>query len=266
MTCCNEVPLTQVGAARVTGEPTGSVRVTVEVGTKPLPLRVSVNEAAFLPAAVGLMAVSAGAGLVTVNAAPLGLQPPPGGGLTTVSVWFAPEAVRVASATALRWAASTKVVESFAPSSTACEVEMKLPPVTAMVTGPPPAVAEVGLSDATDGTGLTMVSVAGGLSPPPGASLTTTRDGVPRALVTEFGSAALSCPAPTNVLARAAPLRVTCEVVTNPEPAMVRRTLVLPTTTREGTSVSAPGTGLLTARGRVPLVPPPGPGLTTFTA
>ena len=69
--------------------------LTLEVGTKPLPLTVKVNAVPPALAEVGLMVPMEGSGLFTVKVRELDV-PPPGVGLLTVTVLTAPLAISFA--------------------------------------------------------------------------------------------------------------------------------------------------------------------------
>ena len=66
-----------------------------------------------------------------------------------------------------------KVVARFAPFQRTTEDDTKLAPVTVNVNWPPPAIADVGDIDGSDGTGLSIVKVAAADVPPPGVGENT---------------------------------------------------------------------------------------------
>jgi hypothetical protein len=105
--------------------------------------------------------------------------PPPGVGLTTVTVRVPAVATSVAVMAAVSVVPETYVVVRLEAFQRTTEVGTKLLPVTVRVKAWPPATADAGLSALVVGTGLVMVKVRAPEVPPPGVGLKTRTEAVP---------------------------------------------------------------------------------------
>ena len=168
---------------------------------------------------VGASEVSAGtgfAGALMVNVSAFEV-PPPGAGVTTVTGALPCVTMSLAGIAAVSWPAFTNVVVRAAPFQRTSEVATKLLPFTVSVNAAPPAAALVGASDVSAGTGFAgalMVNDIGVRGPPAAAGVTTVTGALPAAAMSLAGIAAVTCPAFTNVVVRAAPFQRTSEVPT----------------------------------------------------
>jgi hypothetical protein len=112
---------------------------TTEPLTKPLPVTVSVNPAAFAVAEAGLMLVVDGTGLLIVIVWAFEV-PPPGAALNTVT-WAVPAvAMSDAGIATVNRVAETYVVVRLAPFHHTAEPLTKPVPLTVSVNAAPPAV------------------------------------------------------------------------------------------------------------------------------
>ncbi len=84
--------------------------------------------------------------------------PPPGEGLRTDTVADPAKTISPDAIEADKWVLLTKVVERLRPFQVTIESEINFEPVTARVKPSPPALAELGLSPLTAGTGLLIRS------------------------------------------------------------------------------------------------------------
>src|SRR5438445_6559547 len=96
--------------------------------------------------------------------------PPPGAGLTTVTLAVPAAAMSVAGIVAVSCVGETNVVARAAPFQFTVEVLTKLPPLTVSVAAGPPAVAPDGLIPPRTGTRLFTVVLAVALLLPAAAS------------------------------------------------------------------------------------------------
>jgi len=141
-------------------------------------LPLTVSKMAGVPAVAldGLKLLIAGTGLagtgLMVNTAAVDV-PPPGAGLTTVTLAVPAAAMSAAKIAAVTRVAETKLVVRTAPFQFTVELLTKLLPLTVSVVAAPPAVALDGLKLLIAGTGLLMVNVAALDVPPPGEGLNT---------------------------------------------------------------------------------------------
>ena len=123
----------------------------------------------------------------------------------------------LAGIAAVTWLAFTTVVVRAAPFQRTWEVPTKLLPFTVSVKPAPPAGVLVGASEVSAGTGFVaavMVNVKTFEVPPPGAGFTTVTGALPWVTMSLAGIAAVTCPALTNVVVRAAPFQRTWDVPT----------------------------------------------------
>src|SRR6266850_1178224 len=167
--------------------------------TKPVPVTVSVNAAPLISALLGLRPVSVGAGLFTVNVCAAEV-PPPGAGVSTVTLAVAAVAMSAAVIAAVSWVALTKVVVRVVPFQRTVEPLRKLAPFTVKVNASPPANALPGDRLLRVGAGLLTGKVCAAEVPPPGAGVTTVTEAVPVAARSAAGIAAVSCVALTKVV------------------------------------------------------------------
>jgi hypothetical protein len=135
---------------------------------------VSVKSVPPALAEMGLRLVMVGAGLEIVKGSALDV-PPPGAGLTTVTLTVPAVAMSAAVMSAVSLALLTKVVVLSSPSQRTVESLTKLAPLTVSVKAGLPAVAESGLRLVMVGPGegsptVTSPSwVLAGIGTPPGA-------------------------------------------------------------------------------------------------
>ena len=216
---------------------------TVEPLMKPVPVTVSVK--AELPAAieVGLSAVSAGMPLVMVNGVAFEV-PPPGAGVTTVTLGMPAAAKSLAGICAVSWVPLTKVVARLLLFQRMVEPLTKPVPFTVKVIPALPVVAVFGLIVVTTGVGLLTPNVSAAEVPPPGAGETTVTLAVAAVVKSLAGMAAVSCVALTKLVVRLLPFHCTVEPLTKPEPFTVKVNPALPTAMLDGASEVATGAGL----------------------
>src|SRR6267143_2550975 len=172
--------------------------------TKPLPLTVSVKAAPPAVALVGDTDVSVGAGLFSENAC-AAVVPPPGVGVTTVTLAVPAVAMSAAVMAAVSWVALTKVVVRVLPFQRTVEPLRKLAPFTVRVNARPPANALPGASPLSVGAGLLIENARATEVPPAGGGVTTVTGAVPAAAMSAAVIAAVSWVALTKVVVRAAP-------------------------------------------------------------
>src|SRR5208282_1177293 len=116
------------------------------------------------------------------------------------------------------------VIAGFVPKFTVAPLTK---PVPDNVNGKaaPPAVSLVGAIEASVGAGFAEPEIANTKSdvvPPPGARLVTVTLALPGLRIAAAGIVAVNCPALTNVVASAVPLKFTTEPWTNPPPVTVK--------------------------------------------
>ena len=221
---------------------------TWEVATKLLPFTVSVKAAPPAGVLVGASDVSAGTGFAAalmVNVNPFEV-PPPGAGVTTVTCALPAVTMSLAGIAAVTWPAFTNVVVRAAPFQRTWEVPTKLLPFTVSVKAVPPAGVLVGASEVSAGTGFAaalMVNVKPFDVPPPGAGVTTVTCALPAVTMSLAGIAAVTWPAFTNVVVRAAPFQRTWEVPTKLLPFTVSVKAAPPAGVLVGASDVSAGTG-----------------------
>jgi len=241
---------------------------TVDVGTKPVPVTVSVNPGPPADAADGLKPVTVGAGLFTLNVCAFEV-PPPGVGLKTVTAAVPTDAMSPAAIVAVSCKAETKVVGRSLPFQRTREVGTNPMPFTVSVKPVLPAVAEAGLSPVVVGAGLSaglIVNVRVFDVPPPGVPLKTVTAAVPAPVMSLGTIVAVSCEADTKVVGRAAPFQRTTDVATKPEPVTVSVKPAPPAVAEGGLSPVVVGAGLFIVNVWAFDAPPPGVGLKTVTA
>ncbi|HTY77659.1 MAG TPA: hypothetical protein VMI34_07570 [Candidatus Bathyarchaeia archaeon] len=129
---------------------------TVEAGTKPEPVTVSVKAAPFWRALLGESDDSAGDGFTAVMVKATELEvPPPGAGLTTATEAGPAVARSLAGMLAESWVALTNVVARGLLFHWTAEAATKPLPVTVSVKAAPPCSALFGESEARVGAGFT---------------------------------------------------------------------------------------------------------------
>jgi hypothetical protein len=230
--------------------------ITADPETKPLPLTVRVNVG--LPAYTfeGASEVMVGVGLepglvlavliLKVDAAD---APPPGAGLLTVTLAVLALVMSEPGTETVSCEALTYFVASAAPFQFTADAETKLLPFTVRVKVVPPAVTLEGTSDAIAGTGLglglpvLLISKLAALDvPPPGAGLLTVTLALPALVMSEAGTAAVSCESLTYVVVNAAPFQFTADAATKPLPFTVRVKAEPPVSAAAGDSDARVGT------------------------
>src|SRR5205823_3862362 len=170
--------------------------------------------------------------------------PPPGAGVTTVTVAVPASAMSVAGMVAVSWVGETYVVVRFAPFHRTRLAATKFVPVTVSVNVGPPATAKTGFSPVVVGTGFAIVRVCALDVPPPGAGLTTVICAVPAAAMSAAAIAAVSCVAEPYVVARGVPFQRTTEPGMNPLPVTASVNAGPPTVAVAGLRLVTVGTGL----------------------
>jgi len=133
---------------------------TVELPTKLVPFTVSVKAGPPAVALFGLRVVTVGAGPEVIGKFCAFDVPPPGPGLTTVTLAVPAVAMSAAAIAAVNCVAEINVVVRFDPFHCTVDVVRKLLPVTVNVNAAPPAVALAGLRLLIEGTGFWMVNVS----------------------------------------------------------------------------------------------------------
>jgi len=162
----------------------------------------------------------------------------------------------------------TTVVVAATPLKSITEFEMKFVPSTVSVKSGLPAAVEVGLIDATVGTGfvtVVIVNVCAFEVPPPGVGFTTVTEAVPVAFTSAARIAAVTCVEETNVVVLAEPFQFTTEVSTKFVPFTVSVKSELLAAMEMGEREVVVGTGFKTVNVCAFEVPPPGAGFTTVT-
>ena len=120
-------------------------------------------------------------------------DPPPGAGLTTVTVAVPAPAMSAAVIDTVNWDEETKVVGRGELFQRISELLRKLLPLTVNVNAAPPAVAMEGLKLLIAGAGLLITKFTAADVPPPGAGLTTVAAAIPAVAISTAGIAAVSC-------------------------------------------------------------------------
>jgi hypothetical protein len=221
-------------------------QLTLEPDTKLVPVTVSVKSG--LPAAVevGLREVVVGTGFRIVNVCALEV-PPPGGKFVTVTGKVPAVVMSLAGTVAVTSFAETNVVLAAIPLKLTTELEMKFVPVTVIVKPALPAIVEVGLMEAVDGTGLVgvvIVNVCAPEVPPPGVGFVTVTEAVPVASTSEARIVASSVELEMNVVERDEPFQLTLEPDTKLVPVTVSVKSELPAGVEVGEIAVVVGTKL----------------------
>jgi hypothetical protein len=185
---------------------------------------------------------------VVPDGAPAGCAPPippaTSVGVNTVTDAVPAVAISAAVIAAVNCVALTNVVVRVLPFHCATDVLMKLLPFSVSVNAGPAAVAELGDSEASTGTGVVIVNVSVFDVPPPGVGLITSTDAMPKKARSLAGTAAVNCVELTNVVASAAPFQCATELAMKFVPVSVIVNPTLPALADEGDSAVNVGTGL----------------------
>jgi 3,4-dihydroxy-2-butanone 4-phosphate synthase len=217
---------------------------TAEAATNPVPFTVNVNAAPPAVALAGESVVMVGTGLFTVKATAFDV-PPPGIPFVTVTGNVPAVAMSAAVMAAVICVALTNVVVFAFPLNFTAEATTNPVPFTVNVNAAPPAVALVGDSVVTVGTGLFTVKVTAFDVPPPGAGFVTVTGGVPAEARSLAKIAAVICVALTNVVVLVVPLKFTTDVFTKLVPFTVNVNAPEPSVALGGDSVVTVGTGFV---------------------
>src|SRR5919108_211594 len=148
---------------------------------------------------------------------------------------------------AVSWVTLTKVVARGAPFHCTVLSRTKPLPVAVSVKAAPPAVAVVGDTDVSVGTGLLIENVCAADVPPPGVGVTTLTTALPAAAMSAAVMAAVSWVVLTNVVARGAPFHCTVLPGTKLLPIAVSVKAAPPAAALVGDTDVSVGAGLLPA-------------------
>lgn len=230
-------------------------QATLDDGRKFVPVTVRVRP--FAPTFVedGLIAEIVGDGFAVAKSAATDV-PPPGLGLVTVMLADPAAAMLGAGTAALSCVEDTNVVVRLVPFHCVVEFETKLDPFTVRVNDDPPRSADAGDKEEMDGAGLLIVNDAAADVPPPGAGFTAETLAVPAVATSAAVTAAVSCVADTNVVARPAPFHCTVEVEMKLVPFTVSENAPPPAVADDGEREATAGDGF---DGAEALPPPPLP-------
>jgi hypothetical protein len=184
---------------------------------------------------------------VVPDGAPAGCAPPippaTSVGVNTVTDAVPAVAISAAVIAAVNCVALTNVVVRLLPFHCATDVLMKFDPFSVNVNAGPAAVAELGDSEASTGTGVVIVNVSVFDVPPPGVGLITSTDAMPKNARSLAGTLAVNCVALTNVVASAAPFQCATELAMKFVPVRVNVNPTLPALAEFGESEVSVGTG-----------------------
>src|SRR4029077_7723005 len=161
------------------------------------------------------------AGLFVVKVIAL-VVPPPGVAENTVTAAGPAVAMSAAVLAAGVLVLLTKVVARALPFHCTTEPATKFVPATVSVNAVLPAVALLGDTEVSVGTGLLIVNVTALEVPPPGVGEKTVTEAVPAVAMSAAVMAAVSCVPLTKVVARALPFHCTTEAATKFVPVTVR--------------------------------------------
>lgn len=232
---------------------------------KALPVTVSVSSPEPAFAALGRIEASTGAGFaVIVNAAPADV-PPPGAGLTTLTVTDPAVATSLAVMAAVNCVELTYVVARFAPFHWTADAVTNPVPFTVSVKAPDPTAAEPGVTLEITGVGFptrndTPPEV------PPSEGLTTVTVAAPDTATSPARIAAASCVKLTKVVARLAPFHCTNADDAKALPVTVSVKAPEPTFTDAGRIEVTEGVEAEVMVKLTPVeIPPPGVGVDTVT-
>ena len=167
--------------------------LTVAPLRKLLPFTVSLNAEPPAVALLGLIEEIVGGLLALVMVKVKALEaPPPGAGLTTVTLAVPGAVTSEAGTLAVNCVLETKVVVRAVPFQLMVASLTKLVPVAVRVNWPLPAAIELGEMLVSVGAGLLMVKVKALEVPPPGAGLTTVTLAVPALAIRLAGTLAVN--------------------------------------------------------------------------
>jgi len=193
---------------------------------------------------VGVIDVSVGTGLVTVNATELE-GPPPGAGFVTITAGVPAVAMSTASTATVSCVGLTNVVTRAVPPKVAVDALSKPVPFTVKVNACVPLIPFAGESVVMTGTGFDPVTlnVTEFETPPPGTGFVTTTLRVPTRSTSCAKIATVTCPEFTNVVTRGKPLKSTVAPFTKFAPFTVRVKSGPATATLGGARLVIAGTG-----------------------
>ena len=243
---------------------------TTDDGTKPLPFTMSVNAGPPATAVLGLRVPTTGTGFGAMTANVSAVEvPPPGAGVTTLTVRAPGVAMSPAVMVVSSCVALTNVVGRLEPfHCTTDELTNRLP-VTVSVNDGPPARALLGDSSAATGAGFgaTIVNVRAADVPPPGAGVTTVTGTVPAVAMSAAAIVARTSVALTNMVGRLTPFHCTTDELMKLVPVTASVNSAPPATTLLGLSAvdTGVGFGATTVNVSGADVPPPGAGVATVT-
>jgi hypothetical protein len=243
------------------GEP---FQFTTEVLTKLVPVSVIVKAVPPAVAELGERAKLPGNGLLITKLSPLDV-PPPGVGLTTVTVGDPPVATFAVGTAADSDVLLLNVVTSAVPFQSTVEVLTKPLPVTESENPDWPAVKEFGEMDVSVGVGLLTVNVCAVDVPPAGRGLNTVTEFEPAAVKSAAGTVAVRVVVFVKEVLSGVPFQLTTELLTKFVPVSVIPVATAPTVAELGAMDVSAGAGLLIAKLCPVDVPPPGVGLKTVT-
>lgn len=146
------------------------------------------------------------------------------------------------------------------PAQFATDVLTKFAPLTVSVNAAPPASALLGASEVMVGLGLSTTKASEPDTPPPGLGLVAVMANVPAVVRSAAGTEAISSLLVLKAVLRAEPFQFTVAPLTKFDPFTVKVKDLDPTSFVGGDNEASVGTGLLTVKGKVWDVPPPGVG------
>ena len=190
-------------------------------------------------------------------------DPPPGAGLTTVTVAVPAPAMSAAVIDTVNWDEETKVVGRGELFQRTSAVLTKLLPLTVSANAALPAGAVTGFKLLITGSGLIIAKLTAVEVPPPGAGLTTVMEAVPAPAISGAVMTAVNWDEETKVVGRGKLFQRTSAVLTKPLPLTFSVNAALPAGAVAGIKLLITGSGLIIAKLTAVEVPPPGAGLTT---
>src|SRR5438552_3985267 len=149
------------------------------------------------------------------------------------------------------------------PLKRMADLLLKPVPFTVSVKAASPSVLLVGLMLINEGTRLLTEKLLEPDVPPPGSGLKTEMGNEPGAVKSAAVIWAVNFAALTNVVRRSLPLKRTIEPLMRPVPLTVSVNSPAPAIATVGEKLTIEGVGLMTERGSVADVPPPGAGFET---
>jgi hypothetical protein len=190
-----------------------------------------------------------------------------GAGFVIVTLTLPAFATSLAGMAAVICVALTNVVGSALPLKLTVDPETKFVPVMVIASAAPPeaCVFPPTVAFVTVGTGLLTLKASAVDGPTVGVGFVTITLNVPPVAISAVVIAAVTCPAFTNVVAFAAPLKLTTAPVTNFEPFTVNVNAAPPAVALVGDNEVRTGCGLLIVKVWPVEVPPTGGGLNAVT-